>query len=94
MLLNVIVSHIVYVVQLVQSVLVSNVTTVGLQVFVSCTVLQAVFAVKHRYGSPTGVAGRTCLSHKKTLEISVSPTNILLGSLSHKNNHIEIWLRN
>jgi hypothetical protein len=88
MLLNVIVSHIVYVVHVFQSVLVSNVTTFGLQVFVSCTVLQAVFAVKHRYGSSTGVAGRTCVSHKKTLEIGVSPTNILLGSESHKNIHI------
>jgi hypothetical protein len=58
-LVKVIVSHIVYVVHVFQSVLVSNVTTVGLQFFVSCTVLQAVFAVKHRYGGSTGVAGRT-----------------------------------
>ena len=85
MLLNVIVSQNAYVVHVFKSVLVSNVTTVGLQVFVSCTVLQAVFAVKHRYGSSTGVLGRTCVSHTKTLDTSVPHTNILLGAVPPKN---------
>ena len=50
-LLSVIVSHIVYEVQVVQSVLFSNVTAVGEPVLVNCTVLPAVLAVKHRYGT-------------------------------------------
>ena len=50
-LLRVIVVQKVYVLQLLQSALVSNVTAVGLQYLLSFTVLQAVLAVKHRYGN-------------------------------------------
>jgi hypothetical protein len=79
-LLNVIVFHIVYVVQLLQFVLVSSVTEVGEPVLVSFTVLPAVLAVKHKYGI-TG--GRTFVVHTYTSFIDVFHTYIHFISEFH-----------
>jgi hypothetical protein len=80
MFAKVIAVHIVYVLQFSQSVLVSSVTDVGEPVLVNCTVLPAVLAVKHKYGS---TSGRTFVVHTYTSFMCVFHTYIHLISEFH-----------